>query len=60
MNIAEQIKAFYQDDLDGLMAEAEEKGEVTQDWDNESTEYDFVDGSVLIVCNNDVFVYSSR
>jgi hypothetical protein len=60
MTIANQIKSFHADDLNSLIAEAEEKGVVTQDWENESTEYDFVDGSVLIICNNHVSDYASR
>jgi hypothetical protein len=60
MNIAEQLKSFHQDDINALMEEAEQKGHVTEDWDNESTEYDFPDGSVLIVCNDNVSAYGSR
>lgn len=60
MTIAAQIKAFHQDDLNAMIEEAESRGEVTQDRENESTEYDFPDGSVLIVCGNSVSTYGSR
>ena len=59
MTIAEQIKAAHAD-INDLMSEAEDLGEVTQDWENESTEYDFIDGSVLIVCGEFVSTYGSR
>lgn len=74
MTIAEQLKSFYTErvlneykgrvdyivDYIGLASEAEQIGKVTQDWDSESTEYDFVDGSVLVICGPDVTVYGSR
>lgn len=60
MNTAQQLKAFHDDNLDTMMAEAEALGEVTQDGENESTEYDFPDGSVLIVCGANVSAYGSR
>jgi hypothetical protein len=70
MNIAEQIKAFHTttDKRNGaqtiniveLLAECEEKAtETTQDWDNEQTEFDFADGSVLIVWRH-ASAYGSR
>ena len=70
MSIANEIKSFYTEtnketgdevvDKNLMMIEAEEKGEVTQDWDNESTEFDFADGSVLIVSAGNVSAYGSR
>ena len=60
MTIASQLKSFHGDNLDAMMAEAEELGEVTQDYDNESTEYDFADGSVLIIGDGYVSAYGSR
>ena len=70
MTIAQQLLAFYtikqnenHNDINfsALMDEAEEKAsEVTQDWENGATEYDFVDSSVLIVCGNEVRVYAQR
>ena len=59
MTIANQIKSFH-DDINEMMEEAENRGEVTQDWDNEATEYDFPDGSVLIVSGNESRTYGSR
>lgn len=53
-------KVDWAADIVTLCEHAERIGTVTQDWDNESTEYDFADGSVLIVCGSDVFVYGSR
>lgn len=59
-NIAEQLKATCTD-TNELMNHAESDAkEVTQDWENESTEYDFIDGSVLIVNNDFVYAYASR
>lgn len=59
-NIAEQLKATWTDTTE-LMSNAElDAKEVNQDWENESTEYDFIDGSVLIVNNNCVYAYASR
>ena len=68
MTIAEQILAFYRHhtpinaaiDLNKLIEECSERGTVTQDWDNESTEFDFQDGSVLIVNGSEINVYGSR
>jgi len=68
MTIAEQILAFYRHnaridaaiDLNKLIEECSERGTVTQDWQNESTEFDFVDGSVLIVCGSEINIYGSR
>lgn len=59
--IAEQIKSFYTlDQYNEMMEECESKGEATQDWENETTEFDFPDGSVLIVCNDNISAYGSR
>lgn len=61
MTIAAQIKNFHGQNIIEMLQEAEDKAvETTQDWDNESTEYDFVDGSVLTVCGQSVYVYASR
>lgn len=70
MTIANQIRSFYVTvspetgretfDWDALVGECEEKGKATQDWDNETTEYDFADGSVLVICNSEVSAYGSR
>lgn len=61
MNIAQQIKTFHNKSITEMMEEAEEKAtEINQDWDNESTEYDFIDGSVLIISGNYVNHYASR
>ena len=68
MTIAEQILAFYRHhtpidaviDLNNLIDECSERGTVTQDWENESTAFDFQDGSVLIVCGSEINVYGSR
>jgi hypothetical protein len=59
MNTAQQIKAFSSD-ISEVLAEATRRGYVTQNWDNETTEFDFPDGSVMIVWNSDVWVYGSR
>jgi hypothetical protein len=59
MNTAQQIKAFS-NDISEVLAEATRRGYVTQDWDNERTEIDFPDGSVMIICSSDVWVYGSR
>ncbi|UNY40584.1 hypothetical protein KLER11_gp52 [Pararheinheimera phage vB_PsoM_KLER1-1] len=69
MNTAQQIKAFYttitesgeQVDVSALMDECQEKAkDVDQDWDAESTTYEFVDGSVIVVCNSEVSVYGCK
>lgn len=70
MNTAQQIKSFYVTidpnngqeifDWDGMIEECELKGEATQDWESESTEYDFPDGSVLIISGPEVRTYGSR
>ncbi len=71
MNIAEQIKSFCtmecrecgnsEFDIISLMAVAEERGEVSLfDEDTESTEYHFADGSVMVVCGDNVSTYGSR
>jgi hypothetical protein len=59
MNTAQQIKA-YSNDISEVLAEATRRGNVTQDWENECTEIDFPDGSVMIVCNGDVMIYGAR
>jgi hypothetical protein len=61
MTISAQLKQFHGEDINALIAEAEEKAtEITHDWDAESTEFDFVDGSVLVVCGQFVSAYGSR
>ena len=60
MSIAEQIKSFHKGDTNEMMIEADQKGEATQDWEHETTEYDFADGSVLIVSNDNSRAYGSR
>ena len=66
MNIAEQLKAFhtkndYRINYSALADEAEQKSIlITQDWENETTEYDFVDGSVIVIHGSSVWVYGSR
>lgn len=69
MNIAEQIKAFYvfvdqytgaqTFDWQSMFAECEQKGTSEQDWENETTEYTFSDGSVLKVWNQEVTTYGA-
>ena len=60
MTIATEVKADHQD-LTEMMIEAEEKAiEVTQCWGEEATEYDFEDGSLLIVRNSEANCYASR
>ena len=59
MNIAQQIKAFS-DDINAILDEATMRGNVTQDWENECTEIDFVDGSVMIICNSTISIYGAR
>lgn len=57
---ASKMKAFHSD-ISDMMDEADSVAiETTQNFDNESTEYDFSDGSVLIVCNNEARAYGSR
>lgn len=60
MTIAQQIKNFHGDNISDMMTEAEDRGVVTQDWESESTEYEFIDGSVLIVSGPHVSEYGSR
>ena len=59
MNIAQQVKS-YSGDINEVLAEATRIGIVTQDWENEYTEIDFVDGSVMIICNSTISIYGSR
>ena len=74
MTIAEQLKAFhtstvmdeytgtirYLVDYDALLIDTESVGVVTQDWDNEQTIFDFIDGSVLIISGSNVAVYGAK
>lgn len=72
MNIAEQIKAFHIEinaengsesvkDYDAFVAECEEKaGDIDQDWDTETTTYEFMDGSVIVLNNSDVHTYGAK
>ena len=65
MTIANQIVAFHTEEntvnIANLMVECEEKAiNSDQDWDNESTEYEFADGSVIVVCNNEARHYGSK
>ncbi len=61
MNIAEQVKSFNSEDINIMMVDAEERAtQTSQDWDDGSTEYDFADGSVMIVSGSDISVYGSR
>jgi hypothetical protein len=54
--IAQQIKDANKNDLSALIFEAEDKGEVTQDWENESTRFNFEDGSSLAITNAEVTI----
>jgi hypothetical protein len=48
-NQAQNLKALHSDDTNALLVEADRVAEVTQDYDNEATEFVFPDSSVLIV-----------
>jgi len=64
MSIASQIKEFHAQgntyDYDALIAECEEKGEVDQDWVDESTKFVFADGSVIIIAGPHVSAYEQE
>lgn len=70
MNIAEQIKYHFPaiEQYAALKLDGGVRGYTTEDYDNETTEYDFPDGSVLIVptygalaCKGDqIRAYGSR
>lgn len=66
MTIAEQLKAFHTKndcriDYSTLVDDAEQISVlITQDWENETTEYDFIDGSVIVINGPSVWVYGSR
>ena len=72
MNIAEQIKAFYVEinmengresisDYEAFVTECQEKSnDIDQDIDNESTTYEFVDDSVIVLSNSNAYVYGSK
>ena len=71
MTIASQIKASYTAanqntgretyDHDGIFSECEEKAISTeQDYDAESTTYEFADGSVIVSCNGEYNAYGSK
>ena len=60
MNIAQQVKTFGNGDVNLTLVEADRLGDANQDWENESTEFDFEDGSVMIICGNCISIYASR
>lgn len=70
MTIAEQIKSFHVNkengfesvnNYDEFAAECEQKAiDTEQDFDAESTTYEFADGSVIVWSNSEVFVYGCR
>lgn len=70
MTIAEQIKSFHINkenlltrvkNYDEFVSECEEKAiDVEQDFDAESTTYEFVDGSVIVWTGSDVYCYGCR
>lgn len=70
MTIAQQIKSFHIEidrtgaesvkNDDDFVAECEQKAVDIEQDDAESTTYEFVDGSVIVWSNAEVFVYGSR
>ena len=60
MSIAEKIKSSHGDDISKMRHEAEQKGEVTQWWEHGVTDYEFLDGSLLIFCADGDIVFASR
>lgn len=63
MTIAENIKATYNrsEDWDILFDHCEDHADtIDQDWDNESTQYNFIDGSCILICGSFVSVYNAQ
>lgn len=69
MNIAQQIKSFYTTQSEsvvkydhcGIYDECEEKAvDTQQDYDAESTTYEFADGSVLVSCCGEYSAYGCK
>lgn len=72
MNIAEQIKAFHSHintadgswsikDYEDFVDDCEQKASaIEQDWDNGSTTYTFVDGSVIVWSEQFVETYGAK
>lgn len=62
MTIAETIKTGFNhtENWDQLFDECNlHAGEdIDQDWDNESTQYNFIDGSCIIICGSFVSTYA--
>jgi len=71
MTIAANLKSHYVDldvstglevikDYDSFVSECEDKSEdIEQDFDNESTSYSFVDGSVIVWSGSEIRAYGS-
>ena len=64
MSIAETIKAAFNNsnNWDQLLADCERyaSNDIDQDWDNESTQYNFVDNSCIVVSGPFVSAYNSQ
>lgn len=72
MNIAEQIKRSnivinkengleQIENYDELFEECENKAvNIEQDMDFETTTYEFIDNSVLVICNSSIYVYGCK
>ncbi len=60
MSISETIKSGFNhsNDWDNLLEECQSQSrEIDQDWENESTQYTFVDGSCIVICGGGVSSY---
>ena len=61
MTIAEQLKAFYANDINSLIDDAQSRCILTKTDDDDGTiEFDFIDGSVLVVYERYISAYGSR
>lgn len=63
MSIAETIKAGFNhsNDWDQLFNECKQQAqEIDQDWENGNTQYNFVDGSCIVISGSFVNSYNSQ
>jgi len=63
MSVSESIKVGFNwsQDWDQLFTECEQQAQtIDQDWENGSTQYNFVDNSCLVICGTFVNSYNAQ
>ena len=61
MTISSQIKDFHKEDIAAILEEADQKAvDTEQDFEAETSQFEFADGSVLLVGTDFATAYGSK